>query len=72
MEKTHKKSAKVLLRLNFIPTGSVYTSNTCFVERPAETQTNIRLASHLVRTPYSYSEGREFESPLCVDMNPVI
>ncbi len=31
-------------------------------EKPAETQTSIRLASHLVRAPNSLSGGREFES----------
>jgi hypothetical protein len=34
------------------------------VEKPAETQTSIWLASHLVRGPYSRSGGREFESPM--------
>jgi hypothetical protein len=34
------------------------------VEKPAETQTSIRLASHLVRAPNSRSEGREFESSM--------
>jgi hypothetical protein len=31
------------------------------VEKPAETQTCIQLASHLVRAPNSRSEGHEFE-----------
>ncbi len=31
--------------------------------KPAETQTSIRLASHLVRAPNSKSGGHEFESP---------
>jgi len=34
------------------------------VENPAETQSSIRLASHLVRAPNSRSEGHEFESPM--------
>ncbi len=34
------------------------------VEKPAETQTCIRLASHLVRAPDSRSEGHEFESSM--------
>jgi hypothetical protein len=34
------------------------------VDKSAETQTNIRLASHLVRTPNSRSGGHEFETPL--------
>jgi hypothetical protein len=33
------------------------------VEEPAETQTSIRIASHLVRAPNSRSGGREFKSP---------
>ncbi len=32
------------------------------VEKPAETQTSIQLASHLVRVPNSWSGGHEFES----------
>ncbi len=34
------------------------------VEKPAETQTSIRLASHLVMVPNSRSGGHEFESPM--------
>jgi hypothetical protein len=34
------------------------------VEKPAETQISIRLASHLVRDPNSRSGGHEFESPM--------
>ncbi len=34
------------------------------VEKPAETQTNFRLASHLVRAPNSRSGGPEFKSPM--------
>jgi len=34
------------------------------VEKPAETQTSIRLASHLVRGPNFRSGGREFDSPM--------
>jgi hypothetical protein len=34
------------------------------VEKPAETQTSIQLASHLVRAPNSRSGGHEFESPM--------
>jgi hypothetical protein len=34
------------------------------VEKPAEIQTSIRLASHLIRAPKSISGGCEFESPL--------
>ncbi len=34
------------------------------VEKPAETQTSIRLASHLVRVPDSRSGGHELKSPL--------
>ncbi len=34
------------------------------VEKPAETQTSIRLVSHLVRALNSRSGGREFESPM--------
>ncbi len=34
------------------------------VDKSAETQTNIRLASHLVRMPNSRSGGHEFEFPL--------
>jgi hypothetical protein len=33
------------------------------VEKPAETQTSIRLASHLVGAPNSRSGGRELEFP---------
>jgi hypothetical protein len=32
------------------------------VEKPAEIQSSIQLASHLVRVPKSLSGGREFES----------
>jgi hypothetical protein len=38
------------------------SENFSLVEKPAEIQTNIRLASHLVRAPYSRSGGHEFES----------
>ncbi len=34
------------------------------VEKPAETQTSIRLASHLVRAPNFRYGGRELESPM--------
>ncbi len=34
----------------------------CTVYKPAETQTNIRLAYHVVRAPNSKFCGREFES----------
>jgi hypothetical protein len=34
------------------------------VEKPAKTQTSIRLASHLVRAPNSRSGGCELESPM--------
>ncbi len=34
------------------------------VEKPAETQTSIWLASHLVKAANSRSGGREFESPI--------
>jgi hypothetical protein len=34
------------------------------VEKPAEAQTSIQLASHLVRAPNSRAEGHEFESPV--------
>jgi hypothetical protein len=34
------------------------------VEKAAETQTSIGLASHLIRAPKSRSGGREFESPV--------
>jgi hypothetical protein len=34
------------------------------VEKPAKTQTIIRLASNLVRAPNSRSRGHEFESPM--------
>ncbi len=34
------------------------------VEKPAETRTSIRLASHLVREPNSLSGGSEFECPM--------
>ncbi len=34
------------------------------LEKPAETQTSIRLASHLVRAPNSSSGGGELESPM--------
>jgi hypothetical protein len=34
-----------------------------YVEKPADTQNNIWLASHLVRKPNSLSGWREFESP---------
>jgi hypothetical protein len=34
------------------------------VEKSAETQTSIRLASHLVRAPNSRSGGYEFASPM--------
>ncbi len=33
-------------------------------ERERDTQTSIRLASHLVRAPNSRSGGHEFESPV--------
>jgi hypothetical protein len=33
-----------------------------YVEKPAKTQTSIRLASHLVRAPNSWSGWHEFES----------
>jgi hypothetical protein len=38
------------------------SGNFIHVEKPAETQTSIRLASHLVRAPNSRSGGRKFES----------
>jgi hypothetical protein len=34
------------------------------VEKPAETQSSIRLASHLATAHNSRSGGREFESPM--------
>jgi hypothetical protein len=34
------------------------------VDKPAETLTSIRLASHLVRAPNSSSRGHEFNSPM--------
>ncbi len=34
------------------------------VEKPAETQTSIQLASHLVGAPNSRPGGHEFESPM--------
>jgi hypothetical protein len=34
------------------------------VEKPAKTQTSIRLGSHLVRAPNARSEGHEFESSM--------
>ncbi len=33
-----------------------------YIEKPAETQTSVRLASPLVRAHNSLSGGREFES----------
>ncbi len=39
------------------------------VEKPAETQTSIWLASHLVRAPNSISEGHEFESPMRLELD---
>jgi hypothetical protein len=47
--------------LNFTTNSS--TVFWAVVEKPAETQASIRLASHLVRVPNSLSGGREFESP---------
>ncbi len=44
-----------------------YTYIICIVEKPAETQTNIQLASHLVRVPNSWLGGNEFESPVWTD-----
>jgi hypothetical protein len=41
------------------------------VEKPAETQTSIRLASHFVRVPNSRSRGREFESPMWRELGAV-
>ncbi len=38
------------------------------VEKLAETQTSIRLASHLVRAPNSSSGGHEFESPMWIKL----
>ncbi len=38
--------------------------NVVTVEKPAKTQTSISLASHLVKSPYSRSGGREFEAPM--------
>ncbi len=37
------------------------------VETPADTQTKIRLASHLVKAIYSRSRGHEYESPVKQD-----
>jgi hypothetical protein len=37
------------------------------VEKPGETQTSIRLASHFIRAPNSRSRGHEFESPIFTD-----
>ncbi len=39
------------------------------VEKPAKTQTSIRLVSHLVRAPNSRSGGYEFESPMRQELN---
>jgi hypothetical protein len=39
------------------------------VEKPAETQTSIRLASHLVRAPNSWSGGHEFEYPGWIELD---
>ena len=38
------------------------------VEKPAETQISIRLASHLVKALNSRSGGREFESPMRLEL----
>jgi hypothetical protein len=50
------------------PMYSLCTASSCNffkdrVGKPAENWSNIRLASHLVRTPNFYSGGREFDSP---------
>ncbi len=37
------------------------------VEKPADTQTSIQLASHLLRVPNSGSRGHEFESPVWLE-----
>jgi hypothetical protein len=42
------------------------------VEKPAETQTSIRLASHLVRVPNSRSGGHEYESPMRRELRALI
>ncbi len=39
-------------------------SHTVLYRPPAETQTSIWLASHLVRAPHSRSGGHEFKSPM--------
>jgi hypothetical protein len=41
-----------------------FEKNCNFVEKPAEIQSSIQLACHLVRLPNSRSGGHEFESPI--------
>ncbi len=51
-----------MLRNFFLETGEssvLFLYYTAFVEKPAETKTSIRLASHLVRAPNSRSGGLE-------------
>jgi hypothetical protein len=43
----------------------------CYVEKPAETQTSILLASHLVRAPISLSR-REFELRILITLQQFI
>jgi hypothetical protein len=44
------------------PEANIFGIEEC-VEKPAETQTSIRLASHLV-TAHNSRSGGEFESPM--------
>jgi hypothetical protein len=38
------------------------------VEKPAETQTSIWLASHFIRAPNSLPEGHKLESPAWIEL----